>query len=66
MASRVRAELLPACQPSYSGYLAWRGICHSDKLSEGVQHLLVDRASMHKVGTGLMLPDRLLCACCTI
>lgn len=31
--SAVRAELLPAVQPQYAGYVAWRGVCDEAVLS---------------------------------
>ena len=31
--STVRAQLLPALQPQYAGYVAWRGLCDEAALS---------------------------------
>lgn len=56
MNSTLRHQLLPKCQPTYAGYLAWRGIARVDDLSGEVQHLLAGKTTMYKVcstrGTG--------------
>lgn len=50
MNSTLRNQLLPQCQPTYAGYLAWRGVARVQELSAEVQHLLADKATMYKVG----------------
>jgi hypothetical protein len=49
MNSTLRNQLLPKCQPTYAGYLAWRGVARVDELSGEVQHLLAGKTSMYKV-----------------
>jgi len=49
MKSTLRNQLLPKCQPTYAGYLAWRGIARVDDLSGEVQHLLAGKSTMYKV-----------------
>lgn len=51
--STLRHQLLPKCQPTYAGYLAWRGIAPAEQLSGEVQHLLTGKAAMYKVGSAL-------------
>jgi hypothetical protein len=49
VASSVRQQLLPNCQPTYAGYLAWRGTAALDSLSSEVQHHLADKGTLYKV-----------------
>jgi 2-polyprenyl-6-methoxyphenol hydroxylase-like FAD-dependent oxidoreductase len=49
MNSTLRHQLLPKCQPTYAGYLAWRGVARVDELSGEVQHLLAGKTTMYKV-----------------
>ena len=38
--STVRAQLLPAVQPRYAGYVAWRGVCEEAALSRHTRETL--------------------------
>jgi 2-polyprenyl-6-methoxyphenol hydroxylase-like FAD-dependent oxidoreductase len=38
--SSVRAQLLPAVQPQYAGYIAWRGVCDEAALSRHTRETL--------------------------
>lgn len=38
--STVRAQLLPAVQPQYAGYVAWRGVCDEAALSRHTRETL--------------------------
>ena len=38
--STVRAQLLPAVQPQYAGYVAWRGVCDESALSRHTRSTL--------------------------
>ncbi len=38
--STVRAQLLPAVQPQYAGYVAWRGVCEEAALSRFTRETL--------------------------
>jgi len=38
--SSVRAQLLPAVQPQYAGYIAWRGVCDEASLSRRTRETL--------------------------
>ncbi|MBA4176264.1 MAG: FAD-dependent oxidoreductase [Leptothrix sp. (in: Bacteria)] len=38
--STVRAQLLPAVQPQYAGYVAWRGVCEEAALSRHTRETL--------------------------
>jgi 2-polyprenyl-6-methoxyphenol hydroxylase-like FAD-dependent oxidoreductase len=40
--SSVRAQLLPAVQPQYAGYVAWRGVCDEASLSRRARATLFD------------------------
>jgi hypothetical protein len=60
MNSTLRNQLLPKCQPTYAGYLAWRGVARVDELSGEVQHLLAGKTSMYKV----RMVQGAVCSCC--
>jgi 2-polyprenyl-6-methoxyphenol hydroxylase-like FAD-dependent oxidoreductase len=49
--STVRRQLLPAVEPRYAGYVAWRGLVDMAELSEGAQQLVGNRFAF-------CLPDR--------
>ena len=40
--SSVRGQLLPAVQPQYAGYVAWRGVCEETVLSRHTRTTLFD------------------------
>ncbi len=40
--SSVRGQLLPALQPQYAGYVAWRGVCEESVLSRYTRATLFD------------------------
>jgi 2-polyprenyl-6-methoxyphenol hydroxylase-like FAD-dependent oxidoreductase len=48
--SSVRAQLAPAVQPKYAGYVAWRGVCDEASLSRRTRATLFDHF-------GFGLPD---------
>lgn len=62
MNSTLRNQLLPKCQPTYAGYLAWRGVARVDELSGEVQHLLAGKTSMYKVR--MYMVQGAVCSCC--
>jgi 2-polyprenyl-6-methoxyphenol hydroxylase-like FAD-dependent oxidoreductase len=43
--STVRRQFAPAVQPSYAGYVCWRGIVAESELSEGERALFLDHLS---------------------
>jgi 2-polyprenyl-6-methoxyphenol hydroxylase-like FAD-dependent oxidoreductase len=51
MQSTVRRQLLPAVEPLYAGYIAWRGLADMAELSEEARDLLRNRFAF-------CLPDR--------
>ncbi|MGD9831788.1 MAG: FAD-dependent monooxygenase [Piscinibacter sp.] len=40
--STIRAQLAPAVQPQYAGYIAWRGVCDEASLSRRTRETLFD------------------------
>lgn len=48
--STIRAQLAPAVQPQYAGYIAWRGVCDEASLSRHTRETLFDHF-------GFGLPD---------
>ena len=65
MNSTLRNQLLPKCQPTYAGYLAWRGIARVEDLSGEVQHLLTGKATMYKVSSCRRMQHLLFCDSCS-
>lgn len=45
--SVARQRLLPDAQPSYAGYVAWRGMVHESELSEETFEMLDDAITYH-------------------
>lgn len=41
--STIRAQLAPAVQPQYAGYIAWRGVCDEASLSRLTRETLFER-----------------------
>ena len=41
--STVRAQVLPAAQPKYAGYVAWRGVVEEQAISPATQAAIFDR-----------------------
>eukprot|EP00775_Hariotina_reticulata_P003757 gene3757-4016_t len=46
--SGLRSQLLPSCQPTYSGYLAWRGMALLERLSPEAQYVLGNKSTLFK------------------
>jgi 2-polyprenyl-6-methoxyphenol hydroxylase-like FAD-dependent oxidoreductase len=40
--SGIRQQLFPEIQPSYAGYIAWRGVCEESLLSDLTLNSLFD------------------------
>lgn len=53
--STVRAQLLPDSQPSYAGYVAWRGLVEENDLPVGAANVLRDRFTFQQGEAHLIL-----------
>ncbi|MGA7814888.1 FAD-dependent monooxygenase [Caballeronia sp.] len=53
--SSVRAQLLPAVEPTYAGYIAWRGLVEENDLPAGASDLLRDRFTFQQGESHLIL-----------
>ncbi|NPT40239.1 hypothetical protein GNZ12_02660 [Paraburkholderia sp. 1N] len=53
--STVRAQLLPDSQPSYAGYVAWRGLVEENDLPVDVANVLRDRFTFQQGEAHLIL-----------
>jgi 2-polyprenyl-6-methoxyphenol hydroxylase-like FAD-dependent oxidoreductase len=53
--SAVRAQLLPDVEPTYAGYIAWRGLVEENDLPAGAADLLRDRFTFQQGDSHLIL-----------
>ncbi|HEX7910515.1 MAG TPA: FAD binding domain-containing protein [Paraburkholderia sp.] len=53
--STVRAQLLPDSQPSYAGYIAWRGLVEENELPPDAANVLRDRFTFQQGDAHLIL-----------
>lgn len=49
--SGLRSQLLPSCQPTYSGYLAWQGVALLEELSPEAQVVLGNKSTLYKASS---------------